>query len=141
MATAAIAGYRALLAVSTSTAGSVSTIAELKDYTIDVSHQEIDVTSHDSSGSREIIAGIDQWSGSGELNYVVASANHKALFDVMVGKTRVLFEFYPTGSSSDGYFDGQGYVSQFSMAAPTEDALSASVTFTGNGTLTRNSSA
>lgn len=140
MATSAIAGYRALLAISTSTAGSVSTIAELRDYTIDVSHQEIDVTSHDSSGSREIIAGIDQWSGSGEISYVISNQNHKDMFDVMVNKTKVLFEFYPTGTSGDGWFNGEGYVSNFSMSAPTEDALAASVNFTGNGALTRNSS-
>jgi predicted secreted protein len=140
MATQAIAGYRALLNISTSTGGSLSQVAELKDYTLDVSHQEIDVTSHDSSGSREIIAGIDQWTGSGEINYVVASSNHKALFDVMVGKTLVDFEFIPTGSSSDGYFSGTGYVSGFSMNAPTEDALGASVTFTGHGTFARSSS-
>jgi len=140
MATSAIAGYRALLNVSTSTGGTLAQVAELKDYTIDVSHAEIDVTSHDSSGSREIIAGIDSWEGSGELNFVIENTNHQGLFDVMVGKTKIDFEFLPTGSSSDGYFTGEGYVSGFSMSAPTQDALGASVTFIGNGQLVRSSS-
>ena len=142
MATQAIAGYRALLAVSTSTGQTAATIAELKDYNIDVSHAEIDVTNHDSSGHREIIGGIDQWNGGGEINYVTSSsgANHAAIFDVMIAKTLVDFEFLPTGSSSDGYFSGTGYVSGFNMTAPTEDALGASLTFTGNGVFARASS-
>ena len=140
MATAAIAGYKALLFTSTSTGGTLAQVAELKDYSIDVSHAEIDVTSHDSSGTREIIAGIDQWSGGGEISYVVASTQHQSMFDVLIGKTRIDFEFHPTGSSSDGAFSGQGFISGFNMSAPTEDALNASLTFVGNGQLTRISS-
>jgi predicted secreted protein len=140
MATQAIAGYRALLLASTSTGGTLATIAELKDYNIDVSHAEIDVTNHDSSGHREIIGGIDQWNGGGEINYVTGSTTHQALFDVMVSKALVDFEFHPTGSSSDGYFSGTGYISGFNMTAPTEDALGASLSFTGNGVFARGSS-
>ncbi len=100
------------------------------------------MTNHDSSGSREIIAGIDQWSGGGEVNYVTSTdtSNHGVLFDLLVGKTRVDFEFLPTGSSSEGYFSGTGYVSGFNMSAPTEEALSASLTFVGNGAFARSAS-
>ncbi len=88
------------------------------------------------------IAGIDQWTGGGEINYVTSSsgANHAALYDVLVNKVQVDFEFLPTGSSSDGYFSGTGYVSGFNMTAPTEDALNASLTFAGNGAFARSAS-
>jgi TP901-1 family phage major tail protein len=142
MATSAVAGYKALLLASTASGQTAAQLAELKDYNIDVSHAEIDVTNHDSSGTREIIAGIDQWTGGGEINYVTSSsgANHAALYDVLVNKVQVDFEFLPTGSSSDGYFSGTGYVSGFNMTAPTEDALNASLTFAGNGAFARSAS-
>ena len=51
MATSAIAGYKGVLTVSTST-GVGSEIAEIRNFNISVEHSEIDATSHDSSGDQ-----------------------------------------------------------------------------------------
>ena len=62
MATAAIAGYKALVKTSTSsTGGTLTKIAELRDYTLTTTHDTFDATSHDSSGERERIGGITGW--------------------------------------------------------------------------------
>lgn len=140
MATSALAGYKAVLALSTSTSGSVTKIAELRDYTMSVEHAEIDATSHDSSGDREIIAGTGSWSGSAELLSVIADATQKAAFDLVTARTKVDAEFYPTGSSSDGLFSGQMFLTGFDMSAPNDDALGTSISFAGTGVLTRSSS-
>lgn len=141
MATASLAGYKAFLQLSTASGGSKTRIAELRDYTLTVEHAEIDATSHDSSGTREVIAGTDNWTGSAELLTVIANAEQKEAFDITVGKTLVDFEFVPTGSSSDGSFSGSGFMRTFEMGAPNEDALNTSVSMVGSGALTRNSSA
>lgn len=138
--TNAIAGYNAKLMTSTSTGGSVTALAELRDYTLSVEHAEIDATSHDSSGDREIIAGVGSWSGSADLLHVMSNATHKAAFDLLTSRTKVDAEFYPTGSSSDGHFSGEMFFTSFELSAPNEDALAVGLSFMGTGALARNSS-
>ena len=71
MATAAIAGYKALVKTSTSsTGGTLTQIAELRDYTLTGTHDTFDATSHDSSGERERIGGITGWTASAEALFV-----------------------------------------------------------------------
>lgn len=140
MATSALAGYKAVLALSTSTSGAVTKIAELRDYTMSVEHAEIDATSHDSSGDREIIAGTGSWNGTAELLTVIADATQKAAFDLLTARTKVDAEFYPTGSSSDGFFNGQMFFTGFDMSAPNDDALATSISFAGTGVLARGTS-
>ena len=140
MATSALQGYKGLMLTSSSAGGSVTAIAELRDYTLSIEHTPIDATSHDSSGSREKIGGIDSWSGSAELLHVQGNATHQNLQDRITGKEKIEFEFHPTGSSSDGNYQGSGFVTGYDLGSPNEDALNASVTFEGTGTLTRSTS-
>lgn len=141
MATSALAGYKGFISLSTASGASKTRIAELRDYTMSVEHAEIDATSHDSSGDREIIAGTGSWSGSAELLSVIADTEQQELYDVLVARTLVDIEFAPTGSTGDGTFSGSGFVTGFDMGAPNDDALNTSLSFQGSGALTRNSSA
>ena len=144
MASQATAGFRGLMYFSTSTGGSVAKAAEIMDWSITVEHAEIAVTSHDSSGTREIIAGVDQGSGTAEMLHVMAGAgpgSANAIFDIMTAKTKVDFEFYPTGSSSDGYYQGTGFFTSFELNAPIEGALATNLSIVGSAPLTRFSSA
>lgn len=140
MATAAVAGYKGAFFFSTSTAGTPTRAVEITDFTLTGEHSEIDATSHDSSGTREVIAGIDSWSGSADALHVMSSAeagSMNAAFDVLTAKTLVDFEFIPTGSSSDGYYNGSGYFTNWELSAPNEDALAVSLSIVGTGVLTR----
>lgn len=144
MATSAIAGYKGALMFSTSTGGTVTRAAEITDWNLDITHDEIDATSHDSSGTRERIAGIDSWEGSAEMLHVMSSGDAgsaNAIFDIITAKTKIDFEFYPTGSSDDGYYAGEGFFTGFNLSSPAEDALATSLSFIGSGQLTRGSSA
>ena len=116
MATSAVAGYKAALFNSTSTGGSLARLAELREYTLTLEHAEIDGTSHDSSGTREVIAGTNSWNGSADILMVMANSGHKAVFDLLTSKTKLDLEFYPTGSSSDGYFSGEAFFTTFELA-------------------------
>lgn len=140
MATSALAGYKAILAFSTSsTGGALTAVAELRDYTMSVEHAEIDATSHDSSGDREIIAGTGSWSGTAELLTVMGNATHQSAYDMLVARTKFAAEFRPTGSSSDGYFSGALFLTGLDMSAPNDDAFATSISFVGTGVLTRSS--
>lgn len=141
MATSALAGYKAFISLSTASGGAKTRVAELRDYTMSVEHAEIDATSHDSSGDREIIAGTGSWNGSAELLTVISNTEQKEAYDVLVARTLIDLEFVPTGSTGDGTFSGSGFVTGFDMGAPNDDALNTSLSFQGTGALTRNSSA
>ena len=140
MASNGIAGFKGMIALSSADAAASSDIAEIRNFTIDTSMTTIDVTTHDSSGHRDKVAGIQQWSGTAEYLQVMSNAGHKSVADVMLGRVRVDGYFYPTGSSSDGYFNGDMYLTGWGLAHPNEDALAANITFEGTGALTRSSS-
>lgn len=135
-----IAGYKARLKVSTSTAGSVAALASLRNFTINAQLNPIDVTTHESSGISDFIAGVSQWSGSAELFSVTSNATHKGVYDVLAGKIKVNGEFLPTGSSSDGLYSGELFITSWGLNSPENDGLGASVSFQGTGALTRSSS-
>ena len=135
-----IAGYKGELLFSTATGGTKTAIASLRNFSIDHSHDPVDVTTHESSGVRTFIKGVTQWSGSAETLHVISAATHKAAFDVLTNGTKVDAEFYPTGSSSDGYWTGECFLTSWGFASPEEDANAVSISFQGNGALTRTSS-
>ena len=135
-----IAGYKGVFGFSTSTGGSITELGSLRNFALDVNHAPIDVTTHDSSGHKDFIGGISEWSGTADYLHVTGTAGHKAIGDLLGTKTKVDVQFYPTGSSSDGYWSGNMYFSNWGISSPNEDALSANVGFQGTGVLTRTSS-
>lgn len=135
-----IAGFRGVFGFSTSTGGAIDELGSLKGFSLNMNHAPIDVTTFDSSGSRDFVAGLNQWDGTADYLQVQTATDHKALSDLIGTRTKIDFVFYPTGSSSDGYYSGSGFFTNWGISAPMEDALSANVAFQGTGTLTRTSS-
>ena len=137
MATAAIAGYKALVKTSTSsTGGTLTQIAELRDYTLTASHDTFDATSHDSSGERERIGGITGWTGSAEALFVDDDASQRQMFEALNGQTKVDFSFMPIGSSSGDHWVGSGFITGHGLTGPNEDAAAMSIEIEGTGVLT-----
>lgn len=137
MATSAIAGYKGVLALSTAAGGTVTEVGEIRNFNLSVEHAEIDATSHDSSGDREVIGGVGSWSGTAEWLHVQADVEQIEAYDVLVGRTKIDMEFYPTGSSGDGYYSGDGFLTGWELASPNDDAAAANISFVGTGALTR----
>lgn len=137
MATGAVAGYTGFVYAGPST-GSLLKLLELREYTINYEMSEIDATSHDSSGYREIIAGIRNWSGSAGFLYAGASSSQEQLVTLLDGGTKADLEFYPAGSSSTfPIYTGEAYFTGWSLSGPNEDAVEGSVDFAGTGQLTQ----
>lgn len=141
MATSSVAGYKGLLKLSTSsTGGTLTAIAELRNFSIKNDRPELDATSHESSGFREVIAGSANWTGTADYLTVTTNATHKAAYDLLYNQTKVTGEFMPTGSSSDGYFTGSLYINSWDFSSPLADATASNIAFVGTGALTRSSS-
>ena len=135
-----IAGQKGVILFSTSTGGSLTDLASLRNFEISREMDTIDVTSKESSGIRAFVAGHSQWSGTAETLHVTSNATHKAAYDLLNARTKADTEFYPTGSSSDGYWTGEMFITGWSLSSPMEDANAANITFQGTGALTRSSS-
>lgn len=136
MATAGIAGYKAIVKTSTATGQSVTKIGELRDYTLNGTHDTFDATSHDSSGERERIAGITAWTGSAEALYVDDNASQRSVFTALNDRTKIDFEFMPVGSSSGDHWVGSGFITGHELTGPNEDAAALAIELEGTGVLT-----
>lgn len=139
MATNAIAGYKGFVYAGPST-GTAIKIAELRNFTITYTMSEIDATSHDSSGHREVIGGVDQWEATAEYLYASTSSQTQ-LYSALVNKTLSSFNFYPQGTSS-GFpiYTGTGYVNSWSGTGSNDDAHANDIGIVGTGVLTQSTS-
>jgi hypothetical protein len=99
---------------------------------------ELDATSHDSSGQREILLGIRSWSGSAEYLFAGNTSSQTQLHTAIANGTKFTFEFYPAGSSATfPIYSGDGFVSGWSLSAPMDDPIVVSFEVMGTGALTQ----
>jgi len=50
-------------------------VAEIANFSLDLGADDIDITSFDSEGWKEFLAGLKEWSGSFEGNFVPGDTN------------------------------------------------------------------
>ena len=132
----ALQGYKGKVRHSTSsTGGAITTIGEIRDFTLLLEASEIDVTSHQSSGDEEVIIGKVAWSATADALHIQGNASQQALIDCLINRTAMEFQFLPTGESTDGYLTGTGYVDEWEMGSPLEDAMAVSLGIVGTETL------
>ena len=105
---------------------------------LDMSIDEITVTSKDSAGRKEILPGTSSWSVSGDFLDDVGSSNYefKDFHALYKNKTVVEVRLQETGiGTGEDYYIGFAYLTSVSRSAPMEDAVTGSYTFTGTGLL------
>jgi predicted secreted protein len=135
MATAGIAGYKGIIKAS-SDGGTPVKIAELREYTLTAAANTFDATSHDSSGSRERIGGIDEWNGNAEYIYVRNSTAQQQVLSLLIAKTKVDFEFFPEGATTtERHFTGEGFFTSWEQGTPNEDIIAVNLEFEGTASL------
>lgn len=137
MATQAIAGYNALMYISTDGGTTYNKVGELKDVTLTVERETIDATSHDSGGWKENIAGLGSWSASAEALYVDADAGQDAVYNALVNGTLAKFRFLPKTGTGLEKFEGDGRIVSWELAGPNDDAAAVSIEIEGSGALTK----
>ena len=133
----AIAGFKGQLLLSTDGGSTYNKVAELKDVTLNVERDTIDVTSHSQTGWKENILGPAQWTASGEALFVNDDAQLQALYDALVNQTTLKFQFVAEEVSGQKRWNGDGIVTSYELTFPNDDAAGASLEVLGSGPLTQ----
>lgn len=144
MALGLINGTDLLLRVGT-TDSNEAIIAYSTSCSLEISMDEIDQTSKDSQGWKDIIGGTRSWSVSSDALYANESQTNedfRSLFDLLGGSSNGRSKIYVELAVNDGsgtdnnvYYNGYGYVTSLSVNGGTEDQASFSVSITGSGIL------
>jgi len=108
-------------------------IAEISNWSLDLGADDIDITSFDSNGWKEFLAGLKEWSGSIEGNLKTDDTNgQKAILQAWLAGTPLTFTFEV---SSGVTFQGSALVKP-SIEVPVDDKASFSCDIQGTGALT-----
>ena len=111
---------------------SANKIAEISNWSLDLGADDIDITSFDSECWKEFLAGIKEWSGSIEGNFVSDDTNgQKAILSAWLAGEALEFTFeVSTGVT----FSGSAFVKP-SIEVPVDDKASFSCDIQGTGVL------
>jgi len=120
----------------TGTGGGVSIgankIAEIANWSLDLGADDIDITSFDSQGWKEYLAGLKEWSGSLEGNFMPDDTNgQKAILQAWLNGEALSFSFKVSDTIT---FTGDAFVKP-SIEVPVDDKVTFSCDFTGTGAL------
>ncbi|KYG34910.1 phage major tail protein, TP901-1 family [Alkalihalobacillus trypoxylicola] len=131
----AVAGKDIVLAVFDSTGSDLLAIAGQQGLTINRSADSIEVTSKDTKGGwKSKIAGMKEWSIDNDGLYVADHASHKALSKAFNDGEFVCLKVI-NQKTRTGMFGGLAILSDYSLEAPFDDAMTYSASFEGNGGL------
>jgi predicted secreted protein len=111
------------------TIGSLDPI--LRAWTLDITQAALDVTSFESGGQREVVAGLSQWSGSAE-GFIDAST------DVDLVTTSVTIELKDADNTTSGQmkYTGSVVITSMSYGSAADGTCTIAITFDGTGALT-----
>lgn len=134
-AASAVAGKDILLCVFDLTGENLLAIAGQQGLTINRGADSIDVNSKDSAGGwKSKIAGMKEWSIDNEGLYVASHDSHKALGKAFEDSNPVCLKVVNMKKKTM-LFGGLAYISDYSIEAPYDDAMTYSISLDGNGPL------
>ncbi len=108
-------------------------VAEISNWSLDLGADDVEITSFDSNGWKEYLAGLKEWSGSIEGNFVADDTNgQKAILNAWLNGTKLSFVFEVSSSVT---FTGDAFVKP-SIEVPVDDKASFSCDIQGTGALT-----
>jgi len=108
-------------------------VAEIANWSLDMSADDIDTTSFDSQGWRERIQGIKEWSGSFEGNFDPTDTDGQvALISAWLNGQPVSLELQVNDTVK---FSGDAFVT-LNLETPVDDKVSFGCDFSGTGPLT-----
>ena len=143
MATVAQTGRLAAIYSSTAIASTATTSQTkwlgLQDYTLTLDRDEIDVTSHDSSGFHDNLSGIAKWSWDAKIVYASTGAQQGALRAMVLGTNPALvpISFAQSTSKTAQKYVGKTRITGFSVSHGTDNAVLGTMKGVGSGPLVR----
>lgn len=121
------------------TASSAVIVASVRSFTLDQETQAIE-SSVMGSGSRSYVPGLKQFSGSMDLYFRDDNQGQVNLFNAIGGDNgSTSIELYPSGETTGIKLAGNVIITGHSITANFDGMVEASVTFQGDGALTRTS--
>jgi TP901-1 family phage major tail protein len=134
-ATKAVAGKDILLAIFDSTGEDLLAIAGQQGLTINRSADSIEVTSKDTVGGwKAKIAGMKEWSIDNDGLFVADHESHQALSKAFEEGELVCLKII-NQKIKKGMFGGLAILTDYSLEAPFDDAMTYSISLEGNGGL------
>lgn len=132
---AAVAGKDILLAVFNGDGTRLLAVSGQQTLTINRSADEIEVNSKDTEGGwKSKISGMKEWSIDNEGLYVTSADSHKTLGEAFDNSDPVCLKVVNIKTKT-ALFGGIAYVTEYTLEAPYDDAMTYSATFSGNGAL------
>ena len=123
------------------TASSVAAVASVRNFTIDQETDAIESTVM-GAGNRSYLPGLRQFSGSMDVFFrddTNGGAGQEALFNAAKStqSTSTAIELYPSGETTGIKLSGNVIITGHSITSNFDGMVEASITFQGDGALTR----
>ena len=139
-------GTDLILKVSPSSGGTAVKLMHSQNVSLSMNVDTIDISTKDSSGYRDLLAGQMSYSlsadGLMDFGGVAGDTEVDELFNQMfqvvggVGRTAVTFAFgFTTPATGEYSYSGSGFITSLEISGGTEDAPSYSVSIEGSGAL------
>lgn len=127
----AVAGKDILLCVFDSTGANLLAIAGQQGLKINRSADTIEITSKDTTGGwKGYIAGMKEWSIDNDGLYVASDKAHQALSAAFSNGDPVCIKVI-NAKAKKGMFGGLASVTEYTLEAPYDDAMTYSITLSG----------
>lgn len=131
----AVAGKDILLAIFNSLGDKLLAISGQQGLTINRSADSIEVTSKDTKGGwKSKIAGMKEWSIDNDGLYVPSDETHQELGKYFESGEPLCVKVI-NGKLKTGMFGGLAVITDYSLEAPFDDAMTYSISLDGNGAL------
>lgn len=132
-ASQAVAGKDIVLAIFNATGDQLLAVAGQQGLTINRTKDSIEVTSKDSKGGWKMkIGGMKEWSIDNDGLYVPSHESHKAL-SAAFNNDELLCLKVIDQKNEVGMFGGLATLTDYSLEAPYDDAMTYSASFDGSG--------
>jgi len=112
-----------------------NSVAEIAEWSIDVSTDTAETTNFDGNGWKEYIATLSEWSGSITGNYDPSdTTGQKALINAFFNKTKVTLTLF-VDKINNVKFSGDAYITSLPITVNVGDKVEFSCEFQGTGAL------
>jgi predicted secreted protein len=110
-------------------------VGEVNQWKLDISNTEIDTTNFGSAGWKTYIAGLNEWSGSFDANWIVETdtTGQVVIQNAILAGTITTLEFDVDGTH---HYSGSALIKKFSVDTSVKGQIKLTVDFQGTGALT-----
>lgn len=131
----ALAGKDILLCIFNDDGSKLLAISGQQGLTINRSADSIEVSTKDTVGGwKAKISGMKEWSIDNDGLYVPSDETHKELGKYFANGDAVCIKVI-NNKEKKGMFGGLAYITDYSLEAPYDDAMTYSISLEGNGAL------